>query len=150
MALIFQRICSCGQNRSEKGQENAGNIYKTWVGDKQKAKNRAGISALSPCSLNKPSMMPGKTRSAYKPRWWLPRTVLDHCCFGCRNWADHFIEPCITKPLNGPAEMSSILPSGFLPLVRLLESAKALFKDWEKLFATDIDTVDDWIGSTAD
>jgi hypothetical protein len=124
------------------GQENAGNIYKTWVGTQTEGQ-KPGRNFRLKSLLIKQTLDDAnrKKRSAYKPRWWLPRTVWIIVVLAAAIGLTIFLNHA-SKTLEWAGRSEFYIAIWLFALGALLESAKALFKEWEKLFATDIDTVD--------
>ena len=127
---------------AEKGQqENAGNLYRAWVGG-QREGHQPGrnfrLKSLIKQTLDDAS---DKKRNIYKPRWWLPRTIWMIVVLAIAIGL-HILLTQASQNLEWAGRNEFYIAIWLFALGVVLESAAVLFKNWEKLFTSDIDTID--------
>jgi hypothetical protein len=125
-------------------QEKAGSLYKTWIGGQKDGHQPGRNFRLKTLIKERLDDASGRKRTVYKPRWWLPRAIWIIVVVLAAIGLTVFLNQA-SQTLDWAGRNEFYIAIWLFALGAILDSVKALFKNWEKLFATDM-AADDTVG----
>lgn len=120
-------------------REKAGDLYKTWIGGQRVEQQPGRNFRLKNLIKQRLDDASERKHRVYKPRWWLPRTVWIIVVLATAIGLTVFLNHA-SQTLEWAGRNEFYIAIWLFALGAILDSVKALFKGWEKLFSMDIET----------